>query len=277
MNCESGSGRKPLSAAIGIVAALVFVPASIGEESKDPVDLGLHEDIKVRMAVVDLVVLDKAGRTVPGLTADDFEITVHGREIPVASLDVDCPGGGAAEPIAAFRTNARVGHAPPQGARKIVLALDYLHLDQMQRMAVLERAKEMVEDGATADDQIMVVALTGGLRVEQPFDADRKRTLNTLHRMEYDITLWNGNFYHLTESGFMDGMNAMFDVLGEIPGPKAAVLFSAMGDVPLDSQFRQIAALAAGSRCAIYPVDARGLDSSTGARSSVSGSAAAEG
>jgi hypothetical protein len=32
-----------------------------------------------------------------------------------------------------------------------------------------------------------------------------------------------------------------------------------MGDVPLDTQFKEIAAVASASRCAIYPVDARGL------------------
>jgi hypothetical protein len=32
-----------------------------------------------------------------------------------------------------------------------------------------------------------------------------------------------------------------------------------MEDVPLEYQFEQIAAIAASSRCAIYPVDVRGL------------------
>jgi hypothetical protein len=37
------------------------------------------------------------------------------------------------------------------------------------------------------------------------------------------------------------------------------VLFSAMQDVPLDLQFREIAAVASSSRCLLYPVDAVGL------------------
>jgi len=247
-----------------MLAALAMPPVSIAEETTNPVDVGLQEEIRVRMTVIDVVVLDRKGRTVPGLTAADFEIVVRGDEIPVASLDVDCPGGGSVDPTGAYRAADRQRQPAPPGARKIVLALDYLHLDQLQRTAVLERAKTMVEEGATADDEIMVVALTGGLRVEQPFSSDRHRTLSTLRRMEYDITLWNGNFDHQSETGFLDGMAAMFDVLGEIPGAKAAVIFSAMEDVPLDSQFRQIAAMAAGSRCSVYPVDARGLTTAEG-------------
>jgi hypothetical protein len=63
----------------------------------------------------------------------------------------------------------------------------------------------------------------------------------------------------LNESGFVDGLASLFDVAGTFPGPKAVVLYSAMKDVPLEEQFRQLAAQAAASRCAVYPVDVRGL------------------
>ena len=247
------------SAVMGVFLVLAMAPSSIAQERTEPVDPGFQEELRVRMTVLDVIVLDKEGRTVPGLTTADFEIIVHGDKISVASLDVDCPGGGAVDPKGAYRASGKKIRPAPTGGRKIVLAVDYLHLTPLERVTVLDEAKAMVEDGATAEDEIMVVALTGGLRVEQPFSSDRKRTLATLHRMKYDITLWNGNFSHIDERGFVDGMTSTFDVLGEVPGAKAAVLFSAMRDTPLDLQVRKISALAAGSRCSIYPVDVRGL------------------
>lgn len=249
------------SAVMGVFLFLTMARSSIAQERTDPVDPGFHEELRVRMTVIDVIVVDKDGRTVPGLTTADFQVMVHGDRIPVASLDVDCPGGGASDPKGAYRASGNKLRPAPPGGRKIVLALDYLHLSPLDRGVVLDHAKSMVEDGATAEDEIMVVALTGGLRVEQPFSSDRKRTLDTLHRMKYDITLWNGNFHHLDERGFVDGMTSLFDVLGEVPGAKAAVVFSGMEDVPLDLQFEKISALAAGSRCAVYPVDVRGLTS----------------
>ena len=54
-------------------------------------------------------------------------------------------------------------------------------------------------------------------------------------------------------------MTALLDVLGTIAAPKAVVLFSGMGDVPLDLEFEAIAAHAATARTAIYPVDVLGL------------------
>ena len=42
------------------------------------------------------------------------------------------------------------------------------------------------------------------------------------------------------------------------------VLYSTMRDVPLELEFDRIAAIAAGSRCSIFPVDAAGLRTELG-------------
>jgi hypothetical protein len=105
----------------------------------------------------------------------------------------------------------------------------------------------------------MVVALTGAPRIEQSWTRDPAQVRETLRRMEHDITLWNGNFAHMNEAGFVKGLESLIETLGEVSGSKALVLFSEMSDVPLDLEFRRLAAAAATGRCAIYPVDARGL------------------
>jgi len=74
-----------------------------------------------------------------------------------------------------------------------------------------------------------------------------------------DPTLSRPDFYHQNSFIFMDQLAALFDLLGTEPGNKAVVFFSAMEDVPPDSEFKRIAALAAASRSALYPVDVRGL------------------
>jgi len=191
--------RATLSA---VVAGLALAQSALAEEPPKPLDLGIVEKARVRLVIVDVVVLDGDRRTVPGLTADDFEVIANGKEVPVASLDVECPAGGAEDPASSYRAGDAIGRAAPPAARRIVLAFDYQHLAPMQRTEVLERAKDFVEDGMSADDRVMVAALTGGLRIEQPFQADRQRTLRTLHRMEYDLTLWNGDFSH--SIGFND-------------------------------------------------------------------------
>ena len=248
------------AALCGAAVAGSDAPESTPDKPSDrPLDLQQVERATVRLVLLDMIVLDAQGRTVPDLTAADFEVVAGGEVVEVDTLDVSCPAGATEDALAANREDQRESPQAPEAERKIVLLLDYLHLDPMLRVDVLERARRMVEHDTAEGEEIMVVALTGGLRIEQPFTSDRKQVQRSLKRMEYDVSLWMPDFFHITETGFVQGMTALFDVLGTVPGPKAVVMFSAMKDVPLDLEFREIAAVAAGSRCMLYPVDAVGL------------------
>ncbi len=224
-----------------------------------PLRTGTVEEEQVRMVILDVVVVDRHGNTVSDLKAEDFEIRAGGKVRAVDTLDVRCDPGALAEPAAVNRPSRREVPDYSGGSRKIVLAVDYLHLAPTVRPEVILRAKQTVRHAAAPGDQIMVVALNGGLRIEQHFTDDLDQVLASLDRMEYDITLWQPDYFHLHESLFVDPLVALLDLLGQLPGNKAIVLYSTMGDVPLDLQFNEIAAIAAASRCTIYPVDAAGL------------------
>jgi VWFA-related protein len=219
---------------------------------------------QVRLVVLDVVVVDREGRTVADLTAEDFEIQAGGKVVAVDTLDVACGAGSLAEPVAALGTARRESPRLPDAPRKIVLAFDYLHLIPARRTEIIESARDAVMRGIAPGDEIMVVALNGGLRIEQQFTSDRDTALASLQRMEYDITLWHPDYHHEHEAVFVDPLVALLDLLGQFPGNKAVVLYSTMRDVPLDLEFDRIAAIAAGSRCSIFPVDAAGLRTALG-------------
>jgi VWFA-related protein len=228
------------------------------EEPTRPLDLGTSERETVRLVLLDVMVLDRDGKPVPGLTIDDFDVVAAGRPVAIDTLDVSCRAAEGPDPTRIATT----GEQPevPRPPRRVAIVVDYQHLGQIQQADVYERAREMVRDGATGDTEIMLAALNGGLRIEQKFTSDPRELASSLKRMEYDVSLWAGKFDHLTERGFVDGMTTLLDVLGAVPGPKAVVLYSAMTDVPLDLEFQRIAAVASSSRCFIYPVRVGGLD-----------------
>jgi VWFA-related protein len=246
------------------IAFLLPLPAVTGGVAANrsdvpPIETGVEERSEVRLVLVDTVVVDDRGRTVPDLSIDDFEILSWGRPLDVNTLDVACDGGALDDP-SGVRSARRRAPAPEGPApRQIVLAFDYQHLGQGGRELAFQQAAQLIEAGVTRGDRILIAALTGGLRIEQTFTSDPESARNALRRMRYDVTLWNGNFRHQDERGFVGGLTALMDVLGTIDGRKSVVLFSEMQDVPLDSQFEEIAAIAATSRCALYPVDAGGL------------------
>src|SRR6185503_4320180 len=144
-----------------------------------------------------------------------------------------------------------------------ILAFDYLHRGGVLMTQALQQYREVLESKPEIrDEEIMVVAMTNGVRVEQPFTRDRRQVVETLRRMEHDITLWNGNFSHLTEYPWFSGLNALVTVLTGVPGSKAVVFVSA-GPGPwgntYETNFRQIAARAGNAQVSFYAVDSRGL------------------
>jgi hypothetical protein len=107
----------------------------------------------------------------------------------------------------------------------------------------------------------MIVALTGGLRIEQPFTSDPDEVASSLERMEYDVTLYNGDFSHLTEYPLFRSLEALVGVLESVPGPKNVVLFSGGRGpgISYDPEFRVLASRAGAARVSFYTVDCLGL------------------
>lgn len=253
--------------AIVILATTVASSRATTETSTapeaEPLETTLEESVGVHLVLIDALVLDGKDRTVGGLTIDDFEVTLEGERVPIDTLDVSCGEGGVTDPrgVGDLRRRAGAAGGDDEVGRRIVLVLDYQHLPGMQRVQVLEQARGMMAAATEPNDEIMVAALTGGVRVEQAFTRDHATVAETLKRMEYDITLWAPGFQHLSEDGFFHGLEVLLHVLDRVPGKKAMVLFSsspAAADEN-DLRFAELAAQAAASRCSIYPVHARGL------------------
>jgi VWFA-related protein len=223
-----------------LILAMTLPFASVAVEPPPPVRSGLVEKVEVNLVIVDVQVLDRKGNPVSGLTAGDFDVSVDRHPMPIASFDAAC---------------AELSEKPD-----IVLAFDYQHLGETQRTRALDSAQRALEKRGIRDAEIMVAALTGGLRVEHRFTTEGDRVVDALRKMRSDPTLYAGNFGHISEKGFVRGLTALFDVAATVPRPKAILLYSAMQDVPLEEQFQQLSALASASRSVVYPVDMRGLD-----------------
>jgi len=134
--------RQERRATLALVAALVLpvaVPAAV-LAAAPPADEPLAERVEVRMVLLDVLVTDAAGRTVPDLGPGDFRLLVDSTEVPVRSVDRQCPVGVAADPTAVSDPGVRTPPpVPPSAApRRLVLVLDYLHLARLRRTELAE-------------------------------------------------------------------------------------------------------------------------------------------
>lgn len=68
--------------------------------------------------------MDKDGKTVPGLTKDDFSMTIAGVPVKISALDVNCPVGAMADPVPLKNSQNTVDMIAPGTKRRVVFAFD---------------------------------------------------------------------------------------------------------------------------------------------------------
>lgn len=247
------------------LAVLLAVSGAVGTSADEPVESGMTERVEVRLVTLEVTVLDGKDRPVPGLRKGDFELEVDGKSVEIASVDEDC---GEARDTGA---PAQEGLPAAAQARRLVIAIDYLHLpfatcgspgSCLAHTQVLDRLERFFRDETALDEDVMLVALTGSLRIEQAFTHDRRALLAALARMKDDPKLCAGDFAHVTEEPLFRSLRALMAVLGSQSGRKAVALFTAGGgpsNARYEEDFRRLAALASEARVALYTVDGEGL------------------
>jgi len=252
-------------------------PATAGDVSTDdspqqrPLDLKTQERVNVRLVTFDVVVRDRHDRVVPDLKAEDFELTVDGEPVHVDTLDLTCDSGALDGPQVGKLNEWSEPVSDDSAPRRVVLAFDYLHLPQLpcpftddrclMHTEVLKYLRRTLKNAPQGNEEIMVVALDGALRVEQAFTRDRAVVLEALNRMERDVSLYAGHFDHVNEKPLFNGLEVLVDVLDQVPGSKAVVMYTG-GPGPgdhYDPDFRHLTDKAALARVSFYPIDCQGL------------------
>jgi len=252
---------------IVVVMLLAGIPAAGQTPEEDPSDIGKSEEVEVRYILIDTLVESEHGNTVPGLGESDFQLSVDGTIHEIESLDAFCDAGALAPP-----SKLASGDYPEavDGERKIVIAIDYFHLDQNDRRRVLDDVAQMLRQRKTPDEEIMIAAIADSLRVEQRFTKDLDEILKAIHRMNYDVTLFAAETQGKVGQQYFDAIATLMDVLEAYEGPKAVLLHSAVksrGDLK-QSGFDDIIERAAMSRTSIYPSYARWMTTPTAKRGS---------
>jgi VWFA-related protein len=233
--------------------------------AEKPVDLKQAEQVDVRLVLVDVLVTDRAGRTVPGLARADFTLLVQNRPVEIDTMDAACDSGALPDPAPRSGSEARFSLTSSRPARTVLL-FDHYHMDMGERLDALASAREIVAGGLGPGDEMMVAVLTDGLRVLAPFTSDRTVLSHGLDRLEQDVTIWaklfDPPYRPLTESGYFRDISRLMNVLAGYEGAKAVVLFSSFLGRADDNDlwYLDVAHRAAESRSVIYPVYARGLE-----------------
>jgi len=126
------------------------------------------ESMEVRVVNVDVVVTDRDGRRVTGLTMEDFEILEDKQPQRITNFH-EVRGG---EPQAMAQTTQAT---PPSGAkpRSFILFVDNRAMHPVLRRQVVAELKHFVGERLRPEDQATVISWSNQLNIEAPLTTDR--------------------------------------------------------------------------------------------------------
>jgi VWFA-related protein len=136
------------------------------------------ETIEVRVVNVDVVVRDRAGKPVTGLTKNDFEVFENGQKREITNIyEVHGPAAHAAtsaKPAVAEPAAPAAEPAPEMRPRNIVMFVDNYSLTPFRRTKVLQALQKFADENLQPHDQAMLVLCTQQVKVITPFTSDKK-------------------------------------------------------------------------------------------------------
>jgi len=169
-----------------VVATLVAAPAA--QQAPPPV---FRTD--VNLVVVDVVVRDRTGAVVRGLTAADFDVREDDKPQQVTSFDVEevtesrrpapVPGllkPGTAVPAAAPPIAAPARRDDLAGRRLIVLLFDLSSMQPEELERATRAATDYVDNRMSDADLVAITTIDTTLKVVSDFTADREEARATL-------------------------------------------------------------------------------------------------
>jgi VWFA-related protein len=173
---------------------------------------------QVEMVTVDVVVLDKSGQPIRGLTKDDFVVLEKGRPQTLASFEAfetrgqEANGGDVGSPLET-RASTNQGPAGPRG-RAFALVLDDLGLDPiLSAPQVIQAIDKWLRERVDPADEVTLVTTSGDAWWSDIVGRGRDDLLAVLRRVR-------GKRLQIQASRLMNEWEAYQVTVNESPDPE---------------------------------------------------------
>jgi VWFA-related protein len=154
------------------------------EQQAEPQDLPrVLVTVDVRVINIDVVVTDRKGKAITGLTRDDFILYENGRPQNITNFyEIVTQGSeiAAVQPAPAPEGPAPVQAAPEELRRRIIIFIDNLSLSPFNRNRVFKEMKGFVRNVLGPGDEAMIATWNRSMKVRLPFTGDPVQIEQTL-------------------------------------------------------------------------------------------------
>lgn len=168
--------RRQAVAFVALVSTVLTIGWVTAEDQVDQPSTAFFMPVDVPLVNVEVVVTDKEGRPIPGLTEADFEVLEDGEQVEVSHFFASLPsleqpeGGGAVSTVPAV----------PHQELYLALYIDDLDTDARRRTAMLAHLREFLEQPLPPNVKTMLVQFDGELHVASDFSDNNSRLLVAL-------------------------------------------------------------------------------------------------
>lgn len=204
------SQRAATAAGLWLAYVSLFAsePSVLAQVHRIPVEPGR---VEVTLVLLDAVVTDKKGNSIPGLTKEDFDLLIDNVRSPIEALEERCagagPGGPGPAPVsdrgaerrgvdgAEAAGGASAGHGISELGRStaelrhFILFFDMSHLKMPARNRAIKTSIQFVNEAMGETDRAMILAFAKGLYVISGFTGDRALLRARLESMIEDRKL----------------------------------------------------------------------------------------
>jgi VWFA-related protein len=175
-----------LNQLIVLLVVLALTVPVLAQTPAEPELPKLTENVEVRVIDFDVVVTDRRGNFVPGLTRDDFEILENGNPKPISNFyEIN---DGTPKRVLAGEIGGRIETPAPAAPavvdeemkRRIIIYIDNLSLAPFNRNRVFTDLKSFLKTAMRPGDEAMVATYNRSMKVRVPFTRDSQQVASIL-------------------------------------------------------------------------------------------------
>jgi len=164
--------------------------------------------ISVNYVLLDVVVTDRSGNYVRGLTKDDLVVTENGKPVKLESIDeyqmLDLGREEINDPSA-------LTTALQQPPRNIIIFFDLFYSSSYGIRRAIEMAEQFVMQRVQPGDHVLVLSYFNGLRTVQPFTSDKTQVIKAMREMGFASDLAKTRAELATGMDFVENSSLLGD------------------------------------------------------------------
>lgn len=269
-----------------LVAFLLVAAFGVPQEQT-----GITFKSSANLVIVNVIVRDRQGRPIEGLTKENFTLVENGKPQTVSVFEFQKLSlQPAAAPVAEQPQPAAAeddGSKRFKDRRLLVLFFDFAGMSVPDQLRAQDAALQFVGEKLTASDLVQVMSFASGIRIDQEFTADRAKLTEAIKKFRIGEGLVpsvegaigpDGSEIEPTEEEANAPEEIEFDLfntdrklgalehavqqLAALPEKKAFIYFSSGAGgsgAENQAQLRSTINAAVRANVSFYPVDVRGL------------------